>query len=33
VQWSAAPGHGTLLLSRDPDLLRSIVEWFQLTLQ
>ena len=32
VRWSSVPGHGTLLLSRDPDLLRSLVEWFQLTL-
>ena len=32
VRWSSVPAHGTLLLSRDPDLVRSVVEWFQLTL-
>jgi len=32
VRWSSVPAHGTLLLSRDPDLVRSLVEWFQLTL-
>lgn len=32
VRWSSVPAHGTILLSRDPDLLRSLVEWFQRTL-
>jgi acetyl esterase/lipase len=32
LRWSNAPAHGTLLLARDPDLVRSLVEWFQLTL-
>jgi acetyl esterase/lipase len=32
VRWSSVPAHGTSLLSRDPDLVRSLVEWFQLTL-
>ena len=32
VQWSDTPAHGTVLLSRDPGLVRSLVEWFQLTL-
>lgn len=32
VRWSSVTGHGTLLLSRDPDLVRALVEWFQLTL-
>jgi len=32
VRWSTIPGHGTLLLQRDADLIRSLVEWFQLTL-
>ena len=32
VRWSSVPAHGTVLLSRDPDLVRSLVEWFQLTL-
>jgi len=32
VRWSSVPAHGTSLLSRDPDLVRSLVEWFQQTL-
>lgn len=32
MQWSETAGHGTVLLGRDPDLVRSLVEWFQLTL-
>ncbi len=29
IRWSDVAAHGTLLLSRDPDLVRSLVEWFQ----
>jgi dienelactone hydrolase len=32
MRWSDATAHGTVLLARDPDLVRSLVEWFQLTL-
>ena len=32
LRWSTIPAHGTLLLQRDPDLVRSLVEWFQRTL-
>jgi len=32
MRWSETAGHGTVLLSRDQDLVRSLVEWFQLTL-
>jgi dienelactone hydrolase len=32
MRWSDATGHGTVLLTRDPDLVRSIIEWFQGTL-
>lgn len=32
VRWSSVPAHGTSLLSGDPNLVRSLVEWFQLTL-
>jgi dienelactone hydrolase len=32
IRWSDVAGHGTVLLQRDPDLVRSLVEWFQLTL-
>jgi dienelactone hydrolase len=32
TRWSEAPAHGTLLLTRDPDLVRALVEWFQRTL-
>jgi dienelactone hydrolase len=31
-RWSSVPAHGTLLLQRDAELIRSLVEWFQLTL-
>jgi dienelactone hydrolase len=32
VRWSSIPGHGTILLSRDPELVAAVVEWFQRTL-
>ena len=32
MRWSEEAGHGTILLSRDPDFVRALVEWFQLTL-
>jgi hypothetical protein len=32
VRWSDISAHGTVLLARDPELVRSIVEWFQATL-
>jgi dienelactone hydrolase len=32
VRWSSVPAHGTLLLSRDAELVGSLVEWFQRTL-
>jgi dienelactone hydrolase len=32
IRWSEVAAHGTVLLSRDPDLVRSLVEWFQGTL-
>ena len=32
VRWSYVPAHGTALLSLDPGLVDSIVEWFQQTL-
>jgi hypothetical protein len=32
LRWSSVPAHGTLLLQRDADLIRSLVEWFQQTL-
>jgi dienelactone hydrolase len=32
VRWSSAPAHGTVLLSRDPELSAALVEWFQRTL-
>jgi|SRR5687768_13312322 len=32
MQWSETPAHGTVLLSREPDLNRSLVEWFRRTL-
>jgi len=32
VRWSSAPAHGTILLTRDGDLVRQLVEWFQRTL-
>jgi dienelactone hydrolase len=32
VRWSSIAAHGTLLLSRDPELVGALVEWFQRTL-
>jgi pimeloyl-ACP methyl ester carboxylesterase len=32
LQWSDLSAHGTALLSREPDLVRALVEWFQRTL-
>ena len=32
VRWSNVPAHGTMLLARDGDLVRQLVEWFQRTL-
>lgn len=32
VRWSSVAAHGTLLLSRDPELIVALVEWFQRTL-
>jgi dienelactone hydrolase len=32
VRWSSVAAHGTVLLSRDGDLVRALVEWFQRTL-
>lgn len=32
MRWSDTAAHGTVLLARDADLVRSLVEWFQLTL-
>ena len=32
VRWSETQAHGTVLLARDPDLVRALVEWFQRTL-
>lgn len=32
IRWSDTAAHGTVLLSRDPDLVRSLLEWFQRTL-
>jgi dienelactone hydrolase len=32
VRWSSVPAHGTVLLARDADLGRLLVEWFQRTL-
>lgn len=32
MRWSDTAAHGSVLLARDPDLVRSLVEWFQLTL-
>jgi len=31
-RWSTIPAHGTLLLQRDADMVRSLIEWFQQTL-
>lgn len=32
LRWSDLAAHGTALLSREPDLVRALVEWFQRTL-
>jgi dienelactone hydrolase len=32
MQWAETPAHGTALLAREPDLVRSLVEWFRRTL-
>jgi dienelactone hydrolase len=32
VVWSEVPAHGTLLLARQPDLARTLADWFQRTL-
>jgi alpha-beta hydrolase superfamily lysophospholipase len=32
VQWAETAAHGTILLAREPDLARSLVEWFRRTL-
>jgi dienelactone hydrolase len=32
VRWSETPAHGTLLLARDGELVRALVDWFQATL-
>lgn len=32
LQWADTAAHGTLLLAREPDLVRSLVDWFQRTL-
>jgi dienelactone hydrolase len=32
MQWSETPAHGAALLAREPDLNRSLVEWFRRTL-
>jgi hypothetical protein len=32
MQWLTAPAHGTLLLTREPDAVRLLVEWFRRTL-
>jgi dienelactone hydrolase len=31
--WSETPAHGTVLLARQPELIRSVVEWFARTLE
>jgi acetyl esterase/lipase len=33
IQWAETPAHGTILLAREPDVARRLVEWFQRTLQ
>jgi dienelactone hydrolase len=33
IRLSEAAAHGTILLARDPDLVRALVEWFQATLR
>jgi dienelactone hydrolase len=32
TRFSDTPAHGTVLLARDPDMVRALVEWFQRTL-
>jgi alpha-beta hydrolase superfamily lysophospholipase len=32
TRWAETPAHGTVLLSREPDLVQALVEWFQRTL-
>lgn len=32
TRWAEYPAHGTVLLAREPDLVRALVEWFQRTL-
>lgn len=32
ARWADSPAHGTMLLAREPDLVRALVEWFQRTL-
>ena len=32
IYWSDEPAHGTVLVARQPDLGRVLVEWFQRTL-
>lgn len=32
ARWSEVAAHGTVLLAREPDLVRGLVEWFQRTL-
>jgi hypothetical protein len=32
TRWGSVPAHGTVLLAREPDLVRGLVEWFQRTL-
>lgn len=32
LQWSDLGAHGTALLSREPDLVRALIDWFQRTL-
>jgi alpha-beta hydrolase superfamily lysophospholipase len=32
IRWSDMPAHGTVLLAREPELVRALVEWFQRTL-
>ena len=33
IQWGESAAHGTILLAREPDVVRRLVEWFQRTLQ
>jgi pimeloyl-ACP methyl ester carboxylesterase len=32
VRWSSVPAHGMALLTRDPDLVQTLIDWFQQTL-